>query len=179
MKPRRKLNDKFDRQGARRTRDWHWNFMARLARRGIVHVNLWNKYNQKEWRNELRLCLISGLELMDWISSHRSWFGWGPHRHDRHTFPCWLTAKGRRALRARSRSHDRAPVLGGLVEPGYQAQPLDFHRNLREQIACRREALGLSRPDYIHHPPLVKPELVEQAPKRRRRRRGAVRELAA
>ncbi len=158
----RKLTDTFSRRVARRVLDGHWNFIRRLARQGIVHVCLWNKYGHKEGRNEDRHGLIDGMELMEFVRQHRSWFGYGAHDRRRKTFPMWLTASGRHALRTRA---DRPQlVLGGLVEPGYQVMPIDFHRDLNEQRSRVRARAGLSRASYIR-PITVK---VEWAPIKRR-----------
>lgn len=148
MTPRR-LNTALSRQIARRTRDWHWDFMHRLARQGIVHVCLWNKYRHKERRTELRCGLIDGMELMAWVRAHRRWFRYGPHDRQRNAFPMWLTPAGKLAARQRAHAHDRAPVLGGLVDPGYQAEPREFHRDLNEQRERMRERCGLSQPTFI------------------------------
>lgn len=146
MQPRR-LNDRFSRQIARRTRDGQWDLMRRLARQGIVHICTWNKKRRPEGRNEIRYCLMGWFEDAAFIRAHRNWFGRGPWDDARDTFPMWLTPAGRAALKGLP--DDRKPVFGGLVEPGYQCIPLDFHRDLNEQRARNREVAGLSRPSYI------------------------------
>jgi hypothetical protein len=119
----KQLEEQWQREMARRIRDWHWEVMERLAREGVVNVCLWNKYHQDERPDEMRMCLISGGELMEWVRAHRSWFRVGrKHNDERHTFPLSLTKAGRDALRHRER-YDMEPVLGGLVEPGWSATP--------------------------------------------------------
>jgi hypothetical protein len=160
---RRRLTETVSRQIARRTLDGHWNFMRRLARQGVVHVCIWNKYGHKEQRNEYRHGLIDGLELMDFVRQHRPWFGYGAFDRSRNTFPMWLTPRGRSALRTCA---DRPQmILGGLVEPGYQVMPIDFHRRLNEQRSRVRIRAGLSRASYIR--PLT--QKIEEAPSNSRR----------
>jgi hypothetical protein len=174
MTPRR-LNDKLSRQIARRVRDGHWEFMAKLARFGVVHVCTWNKARRKEGRNEMRCGLLDWFEYAAFIRAHRAWFGQGPWDTRRDTFPMWLTPAGRQALA--TRPDDSNPVFGGLVEPGYQCIPLDFHRSLHEQRTVLRERRGLSRPAYIPDEPRVSVEPIVR-PKRRRKSKATMK-LAA
>lgn len=132
MKPRI-LTDRYAMQTARRERDFHWALMERMARRGIVHICPWDKKRLATRQNEHRCGLIDWFELAAWLRQHRSWFGQGAFNRARDTFPCWLTPRGRAALRKRRRRDDLAPVLGGLVEPGFQVQPREFYRCLWEQ----------------------------------------------
>lgn len=118
----RLLTDDNARKMARHMRDEHWAFMERLAREGTVNVCLWNKNRQEERPDELRLCLISGMELMEWVRRHQDWFVLGENNLERHTFPVSLTDAGRAALLNRD-LYDMEPVYGGLVEPGWQAIP--------------------------------------------------------
>lgn len=148
----------------------HWDFVRRLARQGVVHFCVWNKYHHKEQRNEARHGLIDGLEVLDFVRQHRPWFGRGAYDRKRNTFAMWLTARGRIALRSRT---DRAEmVFGGLVDPGYQVMPMDFHRDLNEQRGFVRDRAGLSRAAYIR--PLT--EKIEYAPPSRKRRRRSKRD---
>lgn len=119
---RKKLVDEASRQRARAIRDRQWSFMERLAREGTVHVCTWNKYRQEERRDELRLCLLSGNELLGRIDAHRDWFVIGPQNQERWTNPVSLSDAGRIALDNRHR-YDLEPVRGGLVEPGWEAIP--------------------------------------------------------
>src|ERR1700685_206434 len=124
----RRLTDRDSRQIAQRTLEGHWDFVRRLARQGVVHFCVWNKYHHKEGRNEIRHGLIDGLEFFDFVRSHRPWFGRGAYDRRRNAFPMWLTPAGRIALKTRANRSEM--VHGGLVEPGYCAVPLDFHRDL-------------------------------------------------
>jgi hypothetical protein len=163
---RRRITSLLSRQIARRVLDGHWDFVRRLARQGVIHVCLWNKYRHKEGRNEDRHGLIDGLELMEFVRQHRAWFGYGAYDRQRNTFPMWLTERGRRAV---STHADRPQiVLGGLVEPGYQVMPIDFHRDLNEQRHRSRVRVGLSRPSRIY--PLIERAKVPAKPVRRRRK---------
>ena len=107
---------------ARRIRDFHWSFMERLAAEGTVHVNTWNKYRHEERPDELRLSLLSGMQLSEWINAHPDWFDIGPQNRERWTQPVSLTEAGCEAL-ANRHLYDMEPVVGGLVEPGWQAVP--------------------------------------------------------
>lgn len=169
----RKLTCPFWRKIARRERDSHWNFMRRLARQGAVHVCLWNKRGLKERGSELMLSLMGGNDLMSWVAAHRSWFGYGAYNAGRTTFPFWLTPRGRIALRRRRRADDRAPIFGGMVQPGYQVIPFEYHRSLHEQRVWLRERAGLSRPAYIPDSPIVKPEFAATPRRQKRSRRAA------
>lgn len=164
----RRLTDADSRQVARRTLDMHWDFVRRLARQGIIHFCVWNKYHHKEQRNEARHGLIDGLEVLGFVRQHRSWFGSGAYDLKRNTRPMWLTARGRRALR---RQADRPEMIfGGLVEPGYKAMPLDFHRDLNEQRSRVRCSRGLLPATYIR--PLTEKieEQVDRKPARKRKK---------
>ena len=119
----KQLTDRDSRQRARSIRDSQWAFMERLVRETTVNVNVWNKYGQEERPDELRLDLISGQELCDWLRTHANWFQIGPQNYERWTNPVSLTDAGRAALVERAK-YDMEPVTGGLVEPGWQAIPL-------------------------------------------------------
>lgn len=163
---RRRLTDRFSRQVAQRVLEGHWNFVRRLAREGIVHFCVWNKFHHKERRNEERHGLIDGMEVMEFVREHRAWFGYGAYDRSRNTFPIWLTAAGRAALRTKA---DRPQlILGGLVDPGFQVMPREFHRDVNEQRNHLRKRRGLSRATYLR--PLTEKieRVVAPAGKRRR-----------
>lgn len=164
----KRLTDKLDREAARRTLDGHWDFVRRLAREGIVHFCVWNKYHHKEQRNEARHGLIDGLEVLEFVRQHRPWFGSGAYDLKRNTRPMWLTARGRRALRRQAGRPEM--VYGGLVEPGYKAMPLDFHRDLNEQRSHVRWLRGLSRATYIRPLRDRTEEEVDRKPARKRKK---------
>lgn len=158
----RRFNDRDSRQVAQRQLEGHWNFVRRLAREGLVHFCVWNKYHHPERKNEIRHGLIDGMEFLDFVRTHRAWFGCGAYDRRRNTFAIWLTQAGRSALRTRA---ERAEMMrGGLVEPGYEAMPLQFHRDLNEQRGIQRARRGLPT-SYIREL-MEKPEPM---PVRRRR----------
>lgn len=119
----KKLTDRDSRKMAREMRDGHWAFMERLEKEGTVHVCVWNKYDQEELSHELRLSLISGMELMEWFRAHQDWFEIGEQDRERWTNPINLTEAGLKALTEKEK-YDMEPAYGGLVEPGFQCIPL-------------------------------------------------------
>jgi len=123
MKPKR-LTDRESRRMARCTRDHHWSIMERIRDTpGGLWICLWNKYGRDEAPNEVRMCLISGMEWAEWVMAHRDWFRWGRYntRHDGNRYR--LTDAGLAALEDRA-PYDMEPVEGGLVEPGWICTPL-------------------------------------------------------
>lgn len=162
----RRLTDSFSRQTAQRTLEGHWNFVRRLAREGIVYFCVWNKYHHAEQKNEVRHGLIGGMEFLDFVRQHRAWFGQGAYDRRLNARPMWLTAAGWRALRSCA---DRPEIMrGGLVEPGYEAAPRDFHRDLNEQRFLQRDRRGL-RTSYIREL-IEKPEPMSVRKRRTKRR---------
>lgn len=125
--PRKLLDSPDHRQMARRMRDGQWAFAERVAARGTLWVCWWNKnrHHQPPHPDDLEICgLIDGMELLEWLGSHPSWWAVGPRSEARYAAPVSITAAGRQALQNRS-LYDREPVTGGLVEPGWQAVPAD------------------------------------------------------
>jgi hypothetical protein len=123
MKPR-KLTSRRDREMGRRIRNFHWKFMERLQREGTIHVCVWNKYGLEERQNELMLDMVSGCELLEWMSDHRDWFIIGKQDEARWTNPIALTEVGKLALSERKK-YDMEPVKGGLFEPGFEVIPIE------------------------------------------------------
>lgn len=122
MKPKR-LTSRADRQMARRLRDFHWTFMARVATLGTLWFCVWNKkYKREELADEHRAGLIDGLEILEWINRHPDWWTKGEWSDERYAMPLQLTDAGRRALVERDQ-YDMEPVTGGLVEPGWIITP--------------------------------------------------------
>lgn len=123
----KQLRDKESRLMARRVRDSHWKFAERVARAGTLWVCWWNKDRHHDENNlppDLEVfCLISGMELLDWIKRHRKWWRIGKWSDKRYAAPVRLTPTGRRALANRAK-YDKEPVSGGLVEPGWEAVPI-------------------------------------------------------
>jgi hypothetical protein len=120
-KPRR-LTSKSDRQMARRIRDSQWNFMEKVAALGTVWWCIWNKIRREERTDEVRCCLISGMELNEWMMTHPDWWDVGEWDDERYGRPVKLTEVGRIALAEREK-YDMEPVTGGLVEPGFIVVP--------------------------------------------------------
>jgi hypothetical protein len=127
IKPRR-LTSRNDRQMARHMRDGQWEFMARVVELGTVWVCWWNKNRShndtKPLPPDLKVCgLIDGMELLEWLNSHKDWWVIGEWSDERYAAPVSLTDAGRAAFAERHR-YDMELVTGGLVEPGWCAMPL-------------------------------------------------------
>ncbi len=97
--------------------------MERIAEHGTLWFCVWNKRGLPEQADEWRSCLVSGMELQDWMQTHATWFVCGEWSDDRYAAPVQLTDAGREALKHRD-AYDMESVNGGLVEPGWQAIPL-------------------------------------------------------
>lgn len=120
MKPKM-LRDRGTRETARYIRDRQWSLMERMVN-APLRVCLWDKKRLTAEPGEVRFCLISGMEFMNWVRSHRRWFVVGRKHDERDAFVMKLTKAGRWAFRHKKR-YDMAPVEGGLVEPGWVAIP--------------------------------------------------------
>lgn len=118
----RRLTSRAAREDARRTRDAHWAFMEKVNRLGTVWWCIWNKYGREELPDEERMCLISGMELQEWMQAHPDWWTVGEWDDARYARPVQITDTGRAALRVRAR-YDDEDVTGGLVEPGFVVKP--------------------------------------------------------
>lgn len=131
------LTDKRDREMARRMRDSQWAFAERVANLGTLWVCWWNKNRHhgpspsaqyadgSGYRDDLLVCgLIHGMELIAWLHSHENWWVIGEWSDERYAAPVSITELGRAAL-ANREPYDMEPVEGGLVEPGWQAIPLE------------------------------------------------------
>lgn len=117
----KQLKTKFWRKHARLTRDFQWEFMNRIKACGTLWFCIWNKNGRKEMDDELRCCLMDGIDIQDWMNRHRKWFLQGKWNEERYAWPIRLTKLGRAALA--ERTDDMTPVYGGLVEPGYFVYP--------------------------------------------------------
>ena len=122
MSEPRHLTDDTSRKMARYSRDRQWRFMSRIVDHGTLWFCVWNKRHLDEKPDEWRDCLISGMEILEWMNRHPDWFVNGEWNDDRYAFPVQLTDAGRAALHERQK-YDMEPVFGGLVEPGWQAIP--------------------------------------------------------
>lgn len=132
MKPQKPVQrkDRQSRKMARLIRDRQWEFMERCARHNPLWFCCWNKLRLPEAADELRSCLMSGMDYNDWIQRHRSWFRLGKWDDKRYAMPIRLTALGRRALKEREK-YDMEPVFYGLVEPGYISIPAEHTAAVR------------------------------------------------
>lgn len=119
--PPKKLKGREDRRQARRTRDSQWKFMERAKEHDPLWFCVWNKTGQPELADEWRDGLITGMEMMEWMQRHPTWFKTGRWSDKRYARPIRLTPAGRRALK--TREFDMEPIYGGLVEPGWQCIP--------------------------------------------------------
>jgi len=119
---RRVSRTREDRAMARRMRDGQWDFAERVAATGTVWFSPWDKERRTELADELRCCLISGVEMLYWLDQHPEWWEIGEWDHSRQARPIRLTAAGRAALVDRAK-YDMEPVYWGLVEPGRQTIP--------------------------------------------------------
>lgn len=126
MSKRKKLNSPHYRAIARRIRDSHWEFAERVAREGLVWVCWWNKdryHDRDNLPKDLEVfCLMTGMELVEWMKKHPTWWKIGKWSDKRYAAPVRLTPAGKRAVRKRKK-YDMEPVTGGLVEPGWETTP--------------------------------------------------------
>lgn len=97
--------------------------MERCATHDPLWVCAWNKNSKPEADDEMRTCLITGIEMLDWLKRHPDWFMVGEWDEARYANPVRITDAGRAALADREK-YDMEPVYGGMVEPGWQAIPL-------------------------------------------------------
>jgi hypothetical protein len=129
MKPKR-LKTKFARQVARNIRNAQWRMMERIAEHGTLWFCVWNKEGREEKSDEMRCCLLSGMDYLAWVDAHPDWFIKGEWDEERYAMPLQLTDAGRAALANRSQ-YDMEPVLSGLVEPGTITTPAPLSKETR------------------------------------------------
>ncbi len=134
MIERKKLNEPHHRQDARYMRDAQWKFMERVAETGTIYVCWWNKNRHHDEAaraiSDLKICgLIDGMELLEWLNSHKEWWIIGEWSDERYAAPVSLTDVGREAL-ANRHLYDMEPVTGGLVEPGWETIPTEVDHGL-------------------------------------------------
>ena len=112
---------------ARRIRDHQWETLERIADKNPLYICWWDKNRRHGPRehqpDDLKVCgLIDGMELVHWLKAHPEWTTTGDWSAERYAAPVWITEAGRTALENRH-LYDMEPVEGGLVEPGWRAQP--------------------------------------------------------
>jgi hypothetical protein len=125
----KKLTSKRHRETARHMRNEQWAFADRVAELGTVWLCWWNKNRHHDTTkdgalpDDLRVSgLIDGMELLEWLNSHKDWWVIGEWSDERYAAPVSLTPAGRAAL-ANRELYDLEPVTGGLVEPGWICVP--------------------------------------------------------
>lgn len=123
----KKIKSKQQREIARIMRDSQWAFAEKAAKHGTIWVCWWDKdrrHRTEPLPDDLVVHgLISGMELLEWLGSHPDWWKIGEWSDERYAAPVSITEAGRAALAEREK-YDMEPVIGGLVEPGWQAVPL-------------------------------------------------------
>ena len=121
----RRLTSRHDRRMARRMRDGQWEFMEQVAKLGTVWLCWWDKngrHKDNQAEDVVAHGLIDGMELLEWIDSHKDWWVVGEWSDEHYAAPVRLTDAGRVALTKREQ-YDMELVTGGLVEPGWCARP--------------------------------------------------------
>ena len=138
MTPRLKT-DQRTRESARRIRDDHWRILERIAECDPLWICWWDKLGRhRRWDPQTGLrvrnpdlpddLLVFGLidagEFVNWVRGRHQWIEVGDWSDDRYAAPVRLNDAGRAALANRA-AFDMEPVEGGLVEPGWQAIPVE------------------------------------------------------
>ena len=100
MKPK-KLTSHKEREIARYVRDCQWLLMEKIAEYGTFWFCVWNKTGREQAEDELRCCLLTGMDYLDWIGAHKDWFIEGEWNDERQAIPLQLTEAGRVALQNR------------------------------------------------------------------------------
>ena len=134
MAKRRVLTSDVSRRTARRTRNRHWQVLEKIAEHDPLWICWWDKAGRHSERSlEGRWVathppdvevfgLIDGMEFLDWMKVHPDWLEIGEWSDERYATPVRITDAGRAALTDRDK-YDMEPVLGGLVEPGFEVVP--------------------------------------------------------
>ena len=127
MEPRL-LTDDAARRRARWVRDRQWKALERIAQCNPLYICFWdkNKHHTAPEPDDLMVCgLIDGMELGHWITKqHPDWVRIAELSSYPCAYPVYITDQGRAALANRA-AYDLEPVFGGLVEPGWQAIPVE------------------------------------------------------
>lgn len=120
-------NDPESRALARRMRDRQWEFADKVLEHGTVWFCWWDKAHRhaSPYPSDLYVtCLISGVEMLTWLNSHKDWWIIGDWDDAKYAAPVQLTDAGRASLKDRSR-YDHEPVFYGFVEPGFSTIPAE------------------------------------------------------
>ena len=122
------LIDERSRERARYTRDSQWQVLERIAGQNPLYICWWDKnrrHDKKNPREDLLVCgLITGMELAAWLNSHEDWTRVDEWSDERCAHPFHITDAGREAL-LNQQQFDMEPVIGGMVEPRWQAIPTE------------------------------------------------------
>ena len=118
---------------ARHIRNRQWETLERIADHNPLWICWWDKDRRHKKTDDqpddlIVHGLITGVELAQWLQSHQDWTVVGDWCEERYAAPVWITDAGRDALANRDR-YDMEPVLGGLVEPGWQCTPAEPNTN--------------------------------------------------
>ena len=121
------LDDPEARARARHIRDQQWTTLEQIAEHHPLWICWWDKHRRHAKHEErppdlIVHGLITGMDLAQWLRSHQDWTVIGEWSDERYAAPVWITEAGRTALENRH-LYDMEPVEGGLVEPGWTAQP--------------------------------------------------------
>lgn len=120
----RKLTDHNGRERARLVRDRQWRFMEKAAKFGTVWHIAYTRWREPK-EDEEHVAYLGHEELYGWFrEKHPDWLIVGAFDEQRKGYPVTLSAAGYAALENREQ-YDMEPVFGGLVEPGWQAIPLE------------------------------------------------------
>ena len=123
------LDSPEDQARARYMRNRQWETLERIAEHNPLWICWWDK-NRRHAKHDRRPDdlivhgLITGMELAQWLRSHQDWTVVGEWSDERYAAPVWITDTGRHAL-ANREHYDMEPVLGGMVEPGWQCVPAE------------------------------------------------------
>lgn len=121
-------SDPESRADARRMRDEHWRFADLVAEYGTVWFCWWDKARRHDRESRPAdvyvTCLITGVEILNWLESHEDWWIIGEWDDVRYAAPVSLTPAGKAALKKRDQ-YDMEPVDYGFVEPGHRAIPAE------------------------------------------------------
>ena len=121
------LTDEASRKMARHIRDRQWRMLERIALHNPLYICPWDKYgfHRKDTTEDLLvLGLIDGNSMWPWLISHPGWTRREEWSEERCAWPIYITGAGRRALTKRP-EFDMETVVGGMVDPGWQAVPLE------------------------------------------------------
>ena len=121
------LTDDQSRQTARWVRDRQWRTLERIAEHNPLYICWWDKHRRHKVDRPDDLeahGLIDGMELAHWLRAHPEWTTAEEWSDERCAQAFYITDVGRDAL-ANRQQYDMEPVVGGLVEPGWQAVPTE------------------------------------------------------